>query len=119
MADGHAHRLAVTGDAKLAATAGGVAGGHGLVLSVSVATRSIEWWKTAHVYENGAFEGENSASSLNAGHQIRHGFVTAGLSPHPQDMNKAAGDAQSGAEAIPEPCCSGRVFLLGILGIRF
>jgi hypothetical protein len=29
MADGHAHGIAVTGDTKLAATAGGVAGGHG------------------------------------------------------------------------------------------
>src|SRR5262245_30588019 len=41
VADGNAHRLALAGDAELAATAGGMTGGHGHDLSISCLLRTF------------------------------------------------------------------------------
>lgn len=52
MADRHAHRIALASDAKLTATASGVADGHAFTLNASVAGDNIERRKYARVYRS-------------------------------------------------------------------
>jgi len=97
MADGDAHGIAVAGDAKLAATAGGVMGGHGtLPFSKScqhcipahtspVTYVAIDWPSR---YRNSIRSNRRPRFPVDP---IRHGFVTAAMRLQSHHMSLEAG----------------------------